>query len=122
VWDKNRLHRRSACTNQVLVLNKPAFHDTSERRSVDVCQLIRNKKLKVQDVNEVQLDKLSLKELQELSANIDTAIRAQIRARSEMKARPPGVSHVAPPAKVDLERERDAWIAAKRSSKLISTP
>lgn len=101
-------------------MNKTAFHDNCKSRNVDVCQLIRNKKLKVQDVNEVQLDKLSLKELQELSANIDTAIRAQIRARSEMKAKPAGVVEAAP-AKVDLERERDAWIAAKRSSKLIST-
>lgn len=101
-------------------MNKPAFRDNCGSRNVELTNQSATKR-KVQDVNEVQLDNLSLKELQELSANIDTAIRAQIRARSEMKAKPAGFA-VAAPAKVDLERERDAWIAAKRSSKLISTP
>ena len=72
-------------------------------------------------MDELKLDKLSLKELQELDQNIDAAIRAAIRARTEMKAKAVGPAVIAP-AKVDLERERDAWIAQKRSSKLLSTP
>ena len=75
----------------------------------------------MQDVVDLQLDKLSLNELRELNENIESAIRAAIRQRSAFKAQATGPAAAAPP-KVDLERERDAWIAAKRSSKLVSSP
>jgi hypothetical protein len=71
------------------------------------------------DVDDLQLDKLSVKELEELKSNVDTAIRAAIRQRAEIRARPMGAA-AAPQVKVvDLERERDAWMAAKRQGKPI---
>jgi hypothetical protein len=72
----------------------------------------------VQDVKDPQLDKLSLKELRELKDSIDTAIRAAIRQRSEFKAKP-ARSATADPIKIDLEGERDAWIAARRQAKPV---
>jgi hypothetical protein len=82
---------------------------------VNSIKQIRNS-LEVQDVNDSQLDKLSLRELRELKDSIDAAIRAAIRQRSEAKSKP--VSPVAPaPVKIDLEGERDAWIAARRQAK-----
>ena len=66
-------------------------------------------------MDQIQLDQLSLNELRQLKDNIDNAIRAQIRAKMAMKANPSAAAIVARPP-VDLERERDAWIA-KRSAK-----
>jgi hypothetical protein len=70
------------------------------------------------DVNELQLDTLSVSELRTLKENIDTAIRAAIRERNQAKQRP--MTPVQPaPNKFDLERERDAWIAAKRQGSTL---
>ena len=79
---------------------------------------IRNS-LGVRDVNDHQLDLLSVKELRELKDNIDTAIRAAIRERNKAKERPVMAAKAAP-TPFDLERERDAWIAARRQSGAIS--
>ncbi len=74
---------------------------------------------KVQDVNDLQLTQLTVQELQELKDSIDTAIRAHIRARAEMKAQAVAPAAKARLAPIDLERERDAWMAAKRQGKPI---
>lgn len=79
---------------------------------------IRNS-LRVQDVNDHQLDLLSVKELKELKESIDTAIRAAIRERNKAKERPVVAAKPAP-TPFDLERERDAWIAARRQSGVIA--
>ena len=64
-------------------------------------------------MDELLLDKLSVQELRELKDSIDAAIRAVIRARRETKAKSPGTA--APtPIRIDLERERDEWIATRR--------
>jgi hypothetical protein len=64
-------------------------------------------------LDDAQLDKLTVKELQDLRANIDLAIRAVIRASRVGKTADPIVGP-ADPIKIDLERERDAWLSAKR--------
>ena len=65
------------------------------------------------DTDGLQLDQLSVKELQELREQVHTAIRAAIRQRAEEKAKvATPVAKV--PAKVDMAAERDAWMAAKR--------
>ena len=56
-------------------------------------------------MTDAQLEKLTVKELTELRAEIEVAIRAAIRAKNSSKL---GRD------KIDLERERDAWLAAKR--------
>jgi hypothetical protein len=71
----------------------------------------------VLDVDDLQLEKLSVSELRELKDNVDNAIRAVIRARAQLKAQQAMPAQVKAPAKVDLERERDAWMAAKRQPK-----
>ncbi len=70
-----------------------------------------------------ELCKLSLLELQDLHAQLHLAIRAAIRAQQEAKAgKLPGA--VAAPAKPvaapDLARERDAWLAQRRSGATVS--
>lgn len=65
-------------------------------------------------MNDLQLDTLSVNELRTLKENIDTAIRAAIRERNQAKQRPMTPVQAAP-TKFDLERERDAWMAAKRT-------
>jgi hypothetical protein len=63
-------------------------------------------------VDDAQLEKLTVKELRDLKDQIDLAIRAVIRAsRAPMSAEP---VKAAEPAKFDLERERDAWLLAKK--------
>ena len=72
----------------------------------------------MQNVTDDQLEKLTVKELQELKDRIDLAVRAVIRAKrvgngeavetANRKAETPE------PVKIDLERERDAWLLAKR--------
>lgn len=70
-------------------------------------------------MNDLQLASLSLSELRLLNDNIEFAIRAAIRERTAQKS--PTVGPVARAVeRVDLERERDAWIAARRSSKAVS--
>jgi hypothetical protein len=68
----------------------------------------------MQDFDDRQLNLLSARELVELKNDIDTAIRAIIRGRSEAKANPAAALAQASAPKVDLEAERDAWIAARR--------
>jgi hypothetical protein len=62
-------------------------------------------------VTNAELDKLTVKELRALNEQIEVAIRAAIRAKRT------GVNgaHAAPAEKaIDLEKERDAWLAARR--------
>ena len=68
-------------------------------------------------MNELQLDQLSVRELQELKDSIETAIRALIRQRAAAKAQPVGPAAAIRP-KVDLEHERDAWIAKRHAKQL----
>jgi hypothetical protein len=67
-------------------------------------------------VDEIELDKLSVKELRELKDHIELAIRAMIRQRHTSKAELASPVALAP-VKVDLERERDAWMATRRQVK-----
>jgi hypothetical protein len=59
------------------------------------------------------LDSLSVKELRDLRAHIDEAIRAAIR---NSRVKPEGKAADAPVVSDigDLERERDAWQAARK--------
>ena len=64
-------------------------------------------------MDEAQLDRLTVRELRVLIEAIDVAIRAAIRAKrvpqmNALGTKPPE------PVKMDLERERDAWLLAKR--------
>jgi hypothetical protein len=68
----------------------------------------------MQDFDDRQLSLLSARELVDLKNNIDTAIRAIIRGRSEAKANPVAAAAQPSAQKVDLEAERDAGIAARR--------
>lgn len=65
-------------------------------------------------MDDAELERLSVKELQALINRIDDAIRASIRAKRLAKL---GVieqpAAPAPAATIDLERERDAWLAAR---------
>lgn len=66
-----------------------------------------------------ELEALSLQELLELHASIHTAIRAAIREKNARLSMPVlGTSSPAPAqaarASIDLERDRDAWLAARR--------
>lgn len=68
-------------------------------------------------MGEIELELLSVKELLDLQARIHTAIRAIIRARNErsgsgMSMAPLPVAKIA--EKVDLESERNAWLAARK--------
>ena len=60
-----------------------------------------------------ELERMSLKELRLLKDRIDSAIRAAI-ARSRVPATASQAE--APPPKIDLERERDAWKARRAAS------
>lgn len=71
-------------------------------------------KLKVQIVDDAELDKLTAKELLDLKDRIEIAIRAAIRSKLAAKQSPvPSTGDGAP--SIDLERERDAWLSAKRT-------
>jgi hypothetical protein len=61
--------------------------------------------------DKVWLDELSVKELLELQARIHAQVRTLIRKQNEAKAAP---APAPPTAPLDLERERDAWLAARR--------
>ncbi len=65
-------------------------------------------------MNDKQLEQMSVKELLELQASIHTAIRAKIRAINERRGSPPDTVVTAAPAAVDLESERNAWLAARK--------
>lgn len=67
----------------------------------------------MQIVNDAELAKLTSKELQDLQARIEDAIRAAIRAKNMAKIPAPKPAADAPKV-IDLERERDAWLMAKR--------
>ena len=64
-------------------------------------------------MSDKQLEQMSVKELEELQARIHTAIRAKIRAINERRGAPPTAEVTAAPAAVDLESERNAWLAAR---------
>jgi hypothetical protein len=70
-------------------------------------------------MTDAELNQLSLLQLQDLQARLHVAIRAAIRAQQEAKAAHGSgatVPTAAPPAPVlDLARERDAWLARRRS-------
>ena len=63
-------------------------------------------------MDDAQLEKLTIKELRDLKDCIDLAIRASIRASRAPK--PVAQVNAAEPVKFDLERERDAWLMAKK--------
>ena len=65
-------------------------------------------------VNDAELERLTVKELQALKLRVDDAIRASIRAKRLAKMAPAQAA-VAPDdaPKLDLERERDAWLSAR---------
>ncbi len=69
-------------------------------------------------MDDTQLNKLSLLELQDLQAKLHVAIRAAIRKQQEAKAtgRKPEAPTSEPAPAIDLARERDAWLARRRSS------
>jgi hypothetical protein len=65
-------------------------------------------------VEEICLDKLSVKELRELKENIELAVRAAIRERNKPKLVASNPAKVAPAKPIDLESEARAWMAARR--------
>ena len=65
----------------------------------------------MQDAADIKLDAMSVAELRELQAEVEQAIRAVIRQRAQQKAAPPPQKVNVP---VDLEQERDAWLARRR--------
>jgi hypothetical protein len=72
---------------------------------------------KVRIMDNAQLEKLTVKELRELNTRIETAIRAAIRLKMLEKNPVVAAAGAATPAvsPVDLERERDAWLTARRA-------
>ena len=70
--------------------------------------------LKVQYVDDICLDKLSVKELRELKEKIELAVRAAIRERNKPKLVASNPAMVAPAKPIDLESEARAWMAARR--------
>jgi hypothetical protein len=79
--------------------------------------------LKIRDigiVNDADLERLTVKELRELMARIETAIRAGIRAKMTAKTQTQtqptlATEKAAPSAIIDLERERDMWLMSRRA-------
>lgn len=68
-------------------------------------------------VKDSELEMMSVRDLLDLQAALQTAIRAAIRRKAEEKsasARPEAAVAAAPVQRADLERERDAWLAARR--------
>ncbi len=71
-------------------------------------------------MTDTQLSELSLRELQDLQAELHVAIRKAIRAQQEAMAtryRPgqPTVASPHQPKAMNLLHERDAWLARKKS-------
>jgi len=70
----------------------------------------------MQDTKDVDLDSMSVQELLELQAAIHVAVRAAIRQKNELKGAPASAAPISKP-KIDLEGERDRWLAERRSRK-----
>lgn len=70
--------------------------------------------LRMPYVVESQLDTLSVKELRELKDNIETAVRAAIRQRNQVKLISGTPAIAAPVKPMDLEAEAKTWLAARR--------
>ena len=68
------------------------------------------------DADEIRLEELSVKELTALQARIHEAVRAIIRGRNQAKARPAAAPVVPAVKAIDLEKERDEWLVARRGS------
>jgi hypothetical protein len=71
----------------------------------------------MRNVTDDQLEQLTIQELHDLKDKIDLAVRAVIRAKREGSLN--GDPVTAKPREtdvplMDLERERDAWLLAKR--------
>lgn len=62
-------------------------------------------------VTDAELDRLTVKELQVLNEQIEDAIRSAIRAKRQMAT--VGTAALADKS-IDLEKERDAWLAGRR--------
>ena len=61
----------------------------------------------------LQLNTMTLKELNDLKIEIDTAIRASIRKRAEEKSQAGPKASSPERRTIDLERDRDAWLASR---------
>lgn len=72
----------------------------------------------MQNAKDVNLETMSVQELQELHAQIHIAIRAQIREKNARMSGTPMTASAsaasAPLPSINLERERDAWLASRR--------
>lgn len=95
---------------------KPMFDgdDKTVAQSSTYCEQPR-----IPTLDKLQLDQMSLSDLRELKSEIEDAIRAIIRSNNAKVANPaatPVAQAAAPPSRVDLERERDAWMAKKMSA------
>lgn len=78
----------------------------------------------MQEMTQIDLEKMSSRELQELHGKIETAIRAAIREKNlrlsghaqhaQSQGQAQSSQRPDPQPTVDLAAERDAWLAAKR--------
>ena len=71
----------------------------------------------IEDASIEALSAMSVQELLELQARIHTAVRAAIREKNERRALPAtaAAASVTPVrSAINLERERDAWLASRR--------
>lgn len=64
------------------------------------------------------LKTLSSQELLKLKDTIETAIRAAIRQKNQARFVPASANPVSQP-RIDLARERDAWMAARAKPKAL---
>ena len=73
-------------------------------------------------MHDTDLNSLSLRDLQDLQAQLHIAIRAKIRAQQEAKAhrQNPTAPTEKPNPTFDLARERDAWLARKRTGDSVA--
>ncbi|MDZ4842893.1 MAG: hypothetical protein SH859_12255 [Hyphomicrobium aestuarii] len=67
----------------------------------------------MEQAQNISLDTLSVRELTELQEQVQNAIRLLIRQQNELRAAAK-LAPVAKPVTIDLERERDAWLAKRR--------
>lgn len=68
-------------------------------------------------VQDGELEAMSVRELLALQAAVETAIRAAIRKKNEERValyRPATATTAAAPEPIDIERERDRWLAARQ--------
>jgi hypothetical protein len=63
-------------------------------------------------VDDSELDRLTIAELEALKLRVEDTVRAKIRAKRLAKMPPPALVAVAP--KMDLEQARDAWMNGRR--------